>query len=171
MRTADTSAARGCPSGAKIPYLPLVGSGTDKGCETIGVGCVNEGCASVSLGTQATVETTSRRYYELVPFYPPFPGVDPKAFNPEITVYHGFWMINWFIETFAGKEREDYEKRGENLLDYLNGQLLTVPAGSGGLVLQGLDDFVRINDLNSHLFGDGVLRQFAQTVQQLLPPG
>lgn len=41
----------------------------------------------------------------------------------------------------------------------------------GGLMLLGLDDFVRINDLNSHLFGDGVLRQFAQTVQQLLPPG
>ena len=39
----------------------------------------------------------------------------------------------------------------------------------GGLMLLGLDDFVRINDLNSHLFGDGVLRQFAQTVQQLLP--
>nr|WP_195268457.1 GGDEF and EAL domain-containing protein [Eubacterium sp. 1001713B170207_170306_E7] len=39
----------------------------------------------------------------------------------------------------------------------------------GGLILLGLDDFVRINDLNSHLFGDGVLRQFAQTVQQLLP--
>ena len=41
----------------------------------------------------------------------------------------------------------------------------------GGLMLLGLDDFMRINDLNSHLFGDGVLRQFAQTVQQLLPPG
>lgn len=40
----------------------------------------------------------------------------------------------------------------------------------GGILLLGLDDFVRINDLNSHIFGDAVLRQFAQSVQQLLPP-
>ena len=39
----------------------------------------------------------------------------------------------------------------------------------GGILLLGLDDFVRINDLNSHIFGDAVLRQFAQSVQQLLP--
>lgn len=38
-----------------------------------------------------------------------------------------------------------------------------------GIMLLGLDDFVRINDLNSHLFGDAVLRQFAQSIQQLLP--
>ena len=40
---------------------------------------------------------------------------------------------------------------------------------TGGIMLLGLDDFVRINDLNSHIFGDTVLRQFAQGVQQLLP--
>lgn len=40
---------------------------------------------------------------------------------------------------------------------------------TGGILLLGLDDFVRINDLNSHIFGDAVLRQFAQSVQQLLP--
>lgn len=39
----------------------------------------------------------------------------------------------------------------------------------GGILLLGLDDFVRINDLNSHIFGDAVLRQFAQSIQQLLP--
>ena len=41
---------------------------------------------------------------------------------------------------------------------------------NGGLLLIGLDDFVRINDLNTHMFGDAVLRQFAQSVLQLLPP-
>lgn len=41
---------------------------------------------------------------------------------------------------------------------------------SCGIMLLGLDDFIRINDLNSHAFGDAVLRQFAQGVQQLLPP-
>lgn len=41
---------------------------------------------------------------------------------------------------------------------------------NGGLLLIGLDDFVRINDLNTHMFGDAVLRQFAQSILQLLPP-
>ncbi|MBU9728150.1 bifunctional diguanylate cyclase/phosphodiesterase [Diplocloster modestus] len=42
-------------------------------------------------------------------------------------------------------------------------------ADSCGIMLLGLDDFIRINDLNSHAFGDAVLRQFAQGVQQQLP--
>lgn len=41
----------------------------------------------------------------------------------------------------------------------------------GGILLLGLDDFTRINDLNDHLFGDTVLRQFAQSVQGHLPEG
>lgn len=39
----------------------------------------------------------------------------------------------------------------------------------GGILLLGLDDFSHINKLNDHIFGDAVLRQFAQTVQSLLP--
>ncbi len=39
----------------------------------------------------------------------------------------------------------------------------------GGLMLLGLDDFSRINSLNDHAFGDGVLRQFAQTAQRIMP--
>ncbi len=42
--------------------------------------------------------------------------------------------------------------------------------GSSGILLLGLDDFSRINNLNTHSFGDSVLRQFAQDVQRLLPP-
>ncbi len=95
--------------------LPVIGSGTDKGCETIGVGCVNPHIASVSLGTQATVETTVDRYFELVTFYPPFPSVDPEAYNPEITVYSGFWMINWFVENFAQLEKIVCEASGDSI--------------------------------------------------------
>ncbi|MEG0301752.1 bifunctional diguanylate cyclase/phosphodiesterase [Gordonibacter sp.] len=40
---------------------------------------------------------------------------------------------------------------------------------TGGLLLLGLDDFTRINSLNDHAFGNGVLRHFAQTLQRLLP--
>lgn len=38
-----------------------------------------------------------------------------------------------------------------------------------GILLLGLDDFAGINDLKSHVFGDAVLRQFAQDIQRLLP--
>ena len=129
--TAEAAAETGLPEG-----LPFVGSGTDKGCETLGVGCVSPEVASVSLGTQATVEVTSRRYYELVPFYPPFPAVDPRAYNPEITVYHGMWMVGWFLDTFAEKEREDCLVRGEDIYSFLDHKLAGIPAGAEGLLLQ-----------------------------------
>lgn len=85
------------------PGLPVIISGTDKGCETIGVGAFAAGIASVSLGTQSTVEVTTRKYVELYPFYPSFPAVEKDAYNPEVTIYHGFWMVDWFIQEFLGE--------------------------------------------------------------------
>ncbi|SDX71454.1 FGGY-family carbohydrate kinase [Eubacterium barkeri] len=129
----------GLPAG-----LPVIGSGTDKGCETIGVGCLGPDTASVSLGTQATVEITTDQYFELIRFYPPFPGVGPKSYNPEITVYNGFWMMNWFVETFAQLEKQQCDERGEDILAFLDRQVERIPAGSEGLVLQpywGMESF------------------------------
>ena len=40
----------------------------------------------------------------------------------------------------------------------------------GGILLLGIDDFKRINNLKNHVFGDCVLRQIAQHIQQILPP-
>ena len=48
-------------------------------------------------------------------------------------------------------------------------RLLARERPSGGILLLGLDDFSRINSLNDHSFGNGALRQFAQTLQRLLP--
>ena len=39
----------------------------------------------------------------------------------------------------------------------------------GSMMLLGLDDFSHINTLQNHVFGDIVLRQFAQDIQSLLP--
>ncbi len=129
--TEEASQETGLPVG-----LPFVGSGTDKGCETLGICGVSPDTASVSLGTQATVEITSERYFELVPFYPPFPAVDPKAYNPEITVYHGMWMVGWFLDMFAEKEKEICLKKGKDILEFLDEQLLSIPPGADGLLLQ-----------------------------------
>ena len=131
--TENASRETGLPVG-----LLLIASGTDKGCETLGVGATAPHIASVSLGTQATVEITSKRYFELMPFYPSFAAVDPAAWNPEVTIYEGFHMVNWFIDNFAAKERDICKRTGQSITDYLDRQLLRIPAGSNGLLLHPL---------------------------------
>lgn len=51
----------------------------------------------------------------------------------------------------------------ENYLDQGNTE--------GGLLLLGIDDFGRINNLKNHIFGDLVLRKTAQDIQHMLPHG
>lgn len=116
--------------------LPVIASGSDKACETLGVGCVTEEIASVSLGSQATIETTAQRYYEVQPFIPPFPAMIPNKFNPEINVYRGFWMVSWFKNEFAFKEVQNAKESGQAPEDLLNRGLRKIPPGSEGLMLQ-----------------------------------
>ena len=61
--------------------------------------------------------------------------------------------------------QRECEKRVTRLAEQHGGR------APGGLLLLGLDDFTRVNDLNDHIFGDTVLRQFAQSVQGHLPDG
>lgn len=66
------------------------------------------------------------------------------------------------IDRTTGLFTEDKcKERVENLLEQGSG---------GGLLLLGLDDFKQINNLKDHIFGDLVLRQMAQHIQQMLPP-
>lgn len=58
--------------------------------------------------------------------------------------------------------QQECEKQVTRLLKQGNG---------GGFMLLGLDDFTRVNNLNDHIFGDMVLRQFAQDIQERLPQG
>lgn len=129
--TKEAAGETGLPEG-----VPVAGSGTDKGCETIGVGCIHESSVSVSLGTQATVETTTKKYIELMPFYPSLPSVDPEGYNPEVTLYTGFWMVDWYVKTFAALEKEECTSSGRSIFDFLDEKLLQIPAGSEGLVIQ-----------------------------------
>lgn len=59
--------------------------------------------------------------------------------------------------------QRECEKRFNRLLEQGGGKKC-------GILLLGLDNFTQINDLNDHIFGDTVLRQFAQSVQRYLPP-
>lgn len=116
--------------------LPLLASGSDKACETAGVGCIGEGSASVSLGSQVTIQVTTDKYYELTRFVPPFDSVIPDMFNPEMILYRGFWLVSWFINEFGEKEKAISRESEEDIYDIMDERLSEIPAGSDGLLLQ-----------------------------------
>ncbi|HHX49353.1 MAG TPA: carbohydrate kinase [Clostridiales bacterium] len=94
--TKEASRLTGIPEG-----LPLIASGSDKGCETLGVGAINEDVASVSFGTTATIQLSTKKYIEPVLFVPAYPAVHRDRYNPELIVYRGYWTLTWFIEEFV----------------------------------------------------------------------
>jgi len=131
--TGKAAEETGLPEG-----LPVIAGGSDKGCETLGVGCLDETMASISLGTTATIQTTTPRYYEAIRFLPPYPAVIPGYYNPEIQIFRGYWLISWFKKEFSKKEVIDAERMNIRPEELLNSRLEEVPPGCDGLVLQPL---------------------------------
>ncbi|MDZ5726259.1 FGGY-family carbohydrate kinase [Acetobacterium sp. K1/6] len=123
--TAEAAEITGLPVG-----LPIIASGTDKGCETLGVGALTPDIASISLGTQATVEITTKKYVELYPFYPAFAAVENDCYNPEVTIYHGFWMVDWYTKEFLDQTDP------KDIHEILEGYLEATPPGADGLIHQ-----------------------------------
>jgi len=129
--TAEASEVTGIPAG-----LPLIAAAADKACEVIGAGCLEPHIGCLSYGTAATINTTHRRYIEVIPLIPPYPAAVPGAYSLEVQVYRGFWMVSWFKEEFGHHEQRIAEERGiepEELFDELVNK---VPPGSMGLILQ-----------------------------------
>lgn len=116
--------------------LPVVACGSDKGCETLGMGVLTNSIASLSFGTTATIQTTSKKYIEPIRFMPAYPAVFTGSFNPEVEIFRGFWMISWFKTEFAHKEIEEAKERGISEEEVLNELLSESPPGSMGLLVQ-----------------------------------
>ncbi|MDR3336660.1 MAG: FGGY-family carbohydrate kinase [Treponema sp.] len=129
--TAETSEHTGIPKG-----LPLIATGSDKGCETLGLSCLDNGKAALSFGTTATVQLSSQKYFEPQPFMPSYAAVVPGYFNPEIEIYRGYWLLNWFKREFAAKEMEEAAKLGLNAEKLLDNRLKEIPPGCDGLIMQ-----------------------------------
>jgi sugar (pentulose or hexulose) kinase len=127
--TTRASQATGLP-----PGLPVIACGSDKGCETLGIGCINGTMASLSFGTTATVQTTSPRYFEPLAFMPPYPAALPGHHNPEVEIFRGYWMISWFKRELAPQEVLEAAALGVPPEAVLDRFLREVPAGSMGLV-------------------------------------
>lgn len=116
--------------------LPLIATGADKECETLGVGVYDNDMASLSFGTAASVQMSFRNYVSPDSFLPCYPGVVADIYNPEVQVYRGYWMVTWFKQEFANREVLEAERRGVAPEDVLNEELRLVPPGSEGLLLQ-----------------------------------
>lgn len=129
--TPKAAVETGLPEG-----LPVIACGSDKGCETLGMGVLNEKRASLSFGTTATIQTTSKKYLEPIRFMPSYPAVIKDHFNPEIEIFRGFWMITWFKTEFAHKEVRKAKKKGISEEEVLDGLLKKSPPGSMGLITQ-----------------------------------
>jgi sugar (pentulose or hexulose) kinase len=128
------------PAAAKMTGLrlglPVIAAAADKAAEVLGAGCVDPHVGCLSYGTTATINTTHRRYIEVIPLIPPYPAAVPDAYSLEVQVYRGFWMVNWFRREFGLHEEilaEEQDVEPETLFDELVDQ---VPPGSMGLVLQ-----------------------------------
>jgi sugar (pentulose or hexulose) kinase len=114
--------------------LTMYACGSDKSCETLGLGVVDDKTAAISYGTASSVETTKTKYTESEPFLPGYPSCIPGYFNMDIQIYRGYWMINWFLKEFGGKKIDDMIS--EVSAEEFNEKLNNVPAGCDGLVLQ-----------------------------------
>jgi sugar (pentulose or hexulose) kinase len=129
--TPDAAAALGLPAG-----LPVIAAAADKACEVLGCGALAPDVAALSFGTTATINTTQPRYVEVQRMLPAYPAAQPAAWNTEIQIYRGFWMVSWFKREFAHREQALARERGvpvETLFDEL---VRGVPPGSMGLTLQ-----------------------------------
>ena len=70
----------------------------------IGAGCLEPHIGCLSYGTTATINTTHRRYIEVIPLIPPYPAAVPGAYSLEIQIYRGYWMVSWFKQEFGQHE-------------------------------------------------------------------
>ena len=129
--TKQASLDTGIPEG-----LPLIAAAADKACEVIGAGCVDPNIACLSFGTTATINTTNKKYTEIIPLIPPYPSAVPGRYSLETQIYRGYWMVSWFKREFGLNEQRLASKRGVDTEDLFDDLINSVPPGSMGLVLQ-----------------------------------
>lgn len=128
--TAQAAAQTGLARG-----IPVIACGSDKGCETLGMGVLDQSTASLSFSTTATVQTTAENYFETLPFMPPYPAAIPDRYNPEVEIFRGYWMITWFKEEFAHEEVRQARSKGVPPEVVMNRLLAAAPPGVMGLVV------------------------------------
>lgn len=116
--------------------LPVIAAAADKATEVLGAGCLTPDIACLSFGTTATVNTTQFKYYEVIPLVPPYPAAVPNAYNLEVQIYRGYWMIEWFKREFGQTEQKLADQMNVEVELLLDDLINHSEPGSMGLVLQ-----------------------------------
>ncbi|MCQ2792922.1 MAG: FGGY-family carbohydrate kinase [Bacilli bacterium] len=129
--TEEASKKTGLPKGLKV-----FAAGSDKSCETLGLGAMDGKTASVSYGTACTVEVSSKKYSDAEPFLPAYPSVVKGYYNLDVQVYRGYWMLNWFSKEFGASETLEAQIQNKLTLELLNNEMMKIEPGCDGLVLQ-----------------------------------
>ena len=127
----DVAELVGLPKGLK-----LIATGSDKGCETIGLGCLTPDVGAISYGTACTIEVSNPKYHEPEPFLPAYPAAISGLYSMEVQIYRGFWMLRWFASEFANELEQQSRLRDVPIEQILDEWLDDVPPGSDGLILQ-----------------------------------
>lgn len=131
MISAEAASATGLPQG-----LPLIAAAADKATEVLGAGCMEPHMGCLSYGTTVTINTTHKKYIEVIPLLPPYPAAVPGQYSFEIQVQRGYWMVTWFKHEFGLRELKIADERGIEPEDLFDELVHSVPPGSDGLVLQ-----------------------------------
>lgn len=121
----------GLPKGIK-----LFASGSDKACETVGLGALSKDIAAISYGTASTIEVSNTVYHEPEKFLPAYQAAVPGYYNMEVQIYRGYWMLTWFSKEFASELVDEAKIQDMAVEQLLNSKLSEVPPGCDGLVLQ-----------------------------------
>ena len=121
----------GLPTGIKI-----YASGSDKACETLGVGALDNTIAAISYGTASSIEISNRKYHEPETFLPAYAAAVKGWYNMDVQIYRGYWMLNWFTKQFAREEMNEAKILNMTTLEVLNSRLTDIPPGSDGLIVQ-----------------------------------
>ncbi|MBN1453928.1 MAG: FGGY-family carbohydrate kinase [Anaerolineales bacterium] len=129
--SAEAATATGLPEG-----LPLIAAAADKATEVLGAGCLEPHIGCLSYGTTVTINTTHKKYIEVIPLLPPYPAAVPGQYSFEIQVQRGYWMVTWFKHEFGLREQKIADERGIEPEDLFDELVHSVPPGSDGLVLQ-----------------------------------
>ena len=129
--TKEFSKDSGVPEG-----LPLIATGSDKGCETLGLSVTKSNKAAISYGTTATIQMAVKKYFEPQQFMPAYPGIPNDIYNPEIEIFRGFWMLSWFVKEFGAEDRIEAKEKGCSPEQLLDKYIEKIPPGCNGLLLQ-----------------------------------
>ena len=126
------------PSATGIPAgLPLIAAAADKACEVLGAGCLEPHIGCISYGTTATINTTHRKYIEIIPLIPPYPAAVPGALQPrgaDLPRLLDGELVQAGVR--ATREEDRRRSRASSRRSCSTNWSAGVPPGSMGLVLQ-----------------------------------